>query len=658
MHYVTHNNKPRQERPNVPAPETRLSYLLIGLIPVLAMAVSVYLKAGSALREQSLDALEAVATIKQRQLLADLKQRQQQVESLASSLATNYEGLDVVALTSAANYDRPIYQHFVDSFGYHDLQLLLPDGKPLFRQSKDSAPLDVATQQLFRSALDKNEVLISDLRPAGGKNQPASLLLARAIREEDGAPAQSVLLVELPLAGLNTLMQSRQGLGEAGETYLVGADGRLRSDSARFTELTALGHSIDSSDALRQALSGSAGRLEEPGLKGEPALKAFLPVQFGPLNWALIAEMDEAQAFAPVRELMVQMLLLGVLTVLGVVAVTAWVSRSLMRLLGGEPQQMVELARRLAAGELTISARQQGERVGLMRALSEMATAWRQIVEHLSESNRAINHTGGAILDATGTTRDNLDRQQQSIEQVVAAIEQMVSTVRAIADSAASSAEGSEQARARFAAMQRSLQQMIDQQARLLGGLQQADTVVDTLASDARQIGSVLGVIQGIAEQTNLLALNAAIEAARAGEQGRSFAVVADEVRQLAQRTSRATEEVVEIIDALQRSSSQAQQTMNTAAQQARGLEQETQGVRDSLDEVDQSLQQMHSQARDIALAAQQQAEGAQAVDLHIHQLHDMTCDNRQTAEQTRQSGEHLQQLAGEQQELVSRFVL
>ena len=134
--------------------------------------------------------------------------------------------------------------------------------------------------------------------------------------------------------------------------------------------------------------------------------------------------------------------------------------------------------------------------------------------------------------------------------------------------------------------------------------------------------------------------------------------MVADEVRQLAQRTSRATEEVVEIIDALQRSSSQAQQTMNTAAQQARGLEQETQGVRDSLDEVDQSLQQMHSQARDIALAAQQQAEGAQAVDLHIHQLHDMTCDNRQTAEQTRQSGEHLQQLAGEQQALVSRFVL
>ncbi len=657
MHYVTHNNKPRQERPNVPAPETRLSYLLIGLIPVLAMAVSVYLKAGSALREQSLDALEAVATIKQRQLLADLKQRQQQVESLASSLATNYEGLDVVALTSAANYDRPIYQHFVDSFGYNDLQLLLPDGKPLFRLSKDSAPLDAAAQQLFRSALDKNEALISDLRPAGGKNQPASLLLARAIREEDGAPAQSALLVELPLAGLNTLMQSRQGLGEAGETYLVGADGRLRSDSARFTELTALGHSIDSSDALRQALSGSAGRLEEPGLKGEPALKAFLPVQFGPLNWALIAEMDEAQAFAPVRELMVQMLL-GVLTVLVVVAVTAWVSRSLMRLLGGEPQQMVELARRLAAGELTISAGQQGERVGLMRALSEMATAWRQIVEHLSESNRAINHAGGAILDATGTTRDNLDRQQQSIEQVVAAIEQMVSTVRAIADSAASSAEGSEQARARFAAMQRSLQQMIDQQARLLGGLQQADTVVYTLASDARQIGSVLGVIQGIAEQTNLLALNAAIVAARAGEQGRGFAVVADEVRQLAQRTSRATEEVVEIIDALQRSSSQAQQTMNTAAQQARGLEQETQGVRDSLDEVDESLQQMHSQARDIALAAQQQAEGAQAVDLHIHQLHDMTCDNRQTAEQTRQSGEHLQQLAGEQQALVSRFVL
>ena len=78
--------------------------------------------------------------------------------------------------------------------------------------------------------------------------------------------------------------------------------------------------------------------------------------------------------------------------------------------------------------------------------------------------------------------------------------------------------------------------------------LEQATEHIAALNLQSDQISSIVGTIRSIAEQTNLLALNAAIEAARAGESGRGFAVVADEVRNLALRTSKATEEIVEVV--------------------------------------------------------------------------------------------------------------
>ena len=93
----------------------------------------------------------------------------------------------------------------------------------------------------------------------------------------------------------------------------------------------------------------------------------------------------------------------------------------------------------------------------------------------------------------------------------------------------------------------------------------QLSKTIDNLLESSTQIGEILTVINDIADQTNLLALNAAIEAARAGDAGRGFAVVADEVRKLAERTTKATSEIENIISSLQHESEQAAIAMKSA---------------------------------------------------------------------------------------------
>jgi methyl-accepting chemotaxis protein len=146
---------------------------------------------------------------------------------------------------------------------------------------------------------------------------------------------------------------------------------------------------------------------------------------------------------------------------------------------------------------------------------------------------------------------DQVDREQQVSDAAATAYEVSKHTD-------ANAQEGTDVVKQTVETMERITQEMAS-----------ASTGIEALGKQSLLISTMVQTIGGIASQTNLLALNAAIEAARAGEQGRGFAVVADEVRQLANRTSKATDEIVSVVQQNQQLVDQAIASIASSRTQA-----------------------------------------------------------------------------------------
>ena len=188
--------------------------------------------------------------------------------------------------------------------------------------------------------------------------------------------------------------------------------------------------------------------------------------------------------------------------------------------------------------------------------------------------------------------------------------------------------------------------------------VQNAASTVDALGVRSEQIGAIIGTIEDIADQTNLLALNAAIEAARAGEQGRGFAVVADEVRALAERTTRATKEIGEMIKAIQKETKDAVTSMEQSVTQVeQGTSHASESGR-SLQEILDIINDVTEQISQIATAAEEQTATTREISSNVMNLNDLAKQNDHALHETAVAANDVSRQAEELRELVGQFRL
>lgn len=323
-------------------------------------------------------------------------------------------------------------------------------------------------------------------------------------------------------------------------------------------------------------------------------------------------------------------------------------------------KEAVDFASRIASGDLTRRAecRSKDETGQLILAMNGMTDRLHGIISQVSG-------TSTQVADAAAHLHATAERIATGAEEVAAqaaavatAGEEMSATSGDIAQNCQMAADGAHRA---SQAAQRGAE-VVDVTIAVMGQIssrvQESSRTVDSLGARSSQIGTIIGTIEDIADQTNLLALNAAIEAARAGEQGRGFAVVADEVRALAERTSRATREIGDMIKAIQGETRGAVTAMEQGVQKVEAGTAEAARSGQALGDILQQINDVATQVNQIAISAEEQTATTSEISSNMMHITDVVQATSKGAQESAQSAARLNDYAEELQRLVRQFKL
>nr|WP_321445661.1 methyl-accepting chemotaxis protein [uncultured Cohaesibacter sp.] len=478
----------------------------------------------------------------------------------------------------------PWFRQFLEARGYYDIFLFDPNGNLVYTVFKE---LDYATNlvggrwknsdlskvfQIARKSQDTKTVAFTDFQPySPSHDAPASFMATPIIKD---GKLLGVLAFQMPIGRINEVMQAKEGMGETGETYLVGEDHLMRSDSRFSQKSTILSRKIDSK-SVTAALSGQTGVIETRDYRNVPVLAAYTSFEFDGVKWAIIGEKDLAEINAPISQLKLTILIFSLVILVGVAVLGWFVAKGIANPLVAIASVMARLsdqdfsvtipdqdrkdevgrmakavqifkekmaeAERLKAHQLEAEKQAEQQKKAMMRQLAnEFEGAVGAVVETVTSSATELNATASLMAANAEETSNQAtavaaasEEATSNVQTVAAATEELSASVNEIGRQVAESKEISTQAVAEASS---------------------ANMTVTELMEGARKIGSVVEMIQDIANQTNLLALNATIEAARAGEAGKGFAVVASEVKALASQTAKATDEIASQITSMQAS--------------------------------------------------------------------------------------------------------
>jgi methyl-accepting chemotaxis protein len=618
----------------------------------------------------------------------------------------------------------PVIRNFLKKFGYYDIFLVHPDtGDIVYSVFKE---LDFSTSlkdgpyaktnfaEVFRKAnasSTPDTVMFTDFEQyLPSYEAPAGFVATPIFR---GNQKIGVLIFQFPLDKLNAIMKQRAGMGETGETYLVGGDFLMRSDSYLDPEH----HSATASfrdpekgkvdtQASRAAIGGKTGEDIIIDYNGNPVLSAYSPLVFNELKWALLAEIDEAEAFAPVRTLKVVAMIVSIVGVICIVLLAFFITKKMTVQVGhiielfshigmGEFDARAEVVSQDELGVMTSSLnamldntmsliQSREERDNIQKSIMEllqqisgfadgdlsrraevtaevtgaiadsfnaMAVQLSEIVKDVRQAAAQVDTTSEGVSSATKELVEKAKTQSDGIATAIEAIESMAQSIRSIAESSKQSVSVSEQAKSNAVNGAQAVQDTNKAMGAIRNQMQETARSIKRLGESSQEIGGIIQIINDIADRTSILAINASIQAAMAGDAGRGFAVVAEEVQRLAEQSASSTKQIEKLISTIQGEINQAGTSMDQSIDRVVKGAKLADQAHDRLQKIESDSLQLATLINNITSEADLQARSSQNIVRTMETVEQIVS---QTSETTMQTDASMQQLTHTSHALLS----